>query len=567
MLNFLNSNNKTIVGVTLTPGLGLEGVIYKRGENALQNYARRKVDYDFQTREIRDWSQFRSALSEIFEELGVSNPLVYIVLPNVYFDFESFSTSIENDVIYSGLQSKLEDNYLFKKDSPVIGMMPVVSDDPSMTRYAFTAYKSSVVTELKETAEELKFKLIGIESNYSATLRGLHAAGLLEDVLLEQGAWTAMLINNNSFVLFNVEEGKNLVEIAEIPLAIKSFTAEEAYQAIISNSVEYLQKFNPQTLFILSQTEEINAGVLKQLLQFDKEVVTVNSNIKYGESPIMEVLDTKDHGAVNSISLAAIGASLPKTKLDISLNLLAGDKSTFDGIYGTVNFMGKPLDVTSSLIMKVSLIFALIVGVPLCALAYILDLQAKSLEDEIASAKRQSETIQQQIDALQPKEVKEEIDMTQIIDDVALKNVSAINFYDSISSDIPKNVWLTKYYNYSGDKIAVRGIAQSIVDIYEYYKNLRIVSPQSNIKLNELKVITEDMGAEDRKFLNNLNIDRDTDRLYSFEISNTAMKTVEKQSYSSRDENSSVNESDILNGSQLPPASLEQTSGQMTPTN
>ena len=128
MLNFLNSNNKTIVGVTLTPGLGLEGVIYKRGENALQNYARRKVDYDFQTREIRDWSQFRSALSEIFEELGVSNPLVYMVLPNVYFDFESFSTSIENDVIYSGLQSKLEDNYLFKKDSPVIGMMPVVSE-------------------------------------------------------------------------------------------------------------------------------------------------------------------------------------------------------------------------------------------------------------------------------------------------------------------------------------------------------------------------------------------------------------------------------------------------------
>ena len=34
---------------------------------------------------------------------------------------------------------------------------------------------------------------------------------------------------------------------------------------------------------------------------------------------------------------------------------------------------------------------------------------------------------------------------------------------------------LTKYYNKSGDKIAIRGIAQSIIDIYEYYKNLRIV--------------------------------------------------------------------------------------------
>ena len=567
MLNFLNSNNKTIVGVSLTPGLGLEGAIYKRGSNALQNYARRKVDYDFQTREIRDWAQFRAALSEIFEELGVSNPLVYMVLPNVYFDFESFSTSIENDIIYSGLQSKLEDNYLFKKDSPVIGMMPVVSDDPSMTRYAFTAYKSSIVTELKETAEELKFKLIGIESNYSATLRGLHAAGLLDDVLLEQNAWTTMLINNNSFILFNIEEGKNLVEIAEIPLAIKSFTTEEAYQAIISNSVEYLQKFNPQTLYIVSQTEEINAKVLKNLMQFDKEVVTVNSNLKYGEEPIIEVLETKDHAAINSITLAVLGASVPKTKLDISLNLLAGDKDASDGIHGTINFMGKPLDITNSLIAQVCLIIMLIAGGSLGGIGYLMQMQSQAIEDEIASAKRQSDTIQQQIDALKPKEVKEEIDMTQIIDDVAQKNVSAINFYDSISSDIPKNVWLTKYYNNSGDKIAVRGIAQSIVDIYEYYKNLRIVSPQSNIKLNELKVITEDMGAEDRKFLNNLNIDRDTDRLYSFEISNTAMKTVATKSSSSSRGNDGPNESDILNGSQLPPASLEETSGQMTPTN
>ena len=302
-------------------------------------------------------------------------------------------------------------------------------------------------------------------------------------------------------------------------------------------------------------------------MQFDKEVVTVNSNLKYGEEPIIEVLETKDHAAINSITLAVLGASVPKTKLEISLNLLAGDKNASDGIHGTINFMGKPLDITNSLIAQVCLIIMFIAGGSLGGIGYLMQMQSQAIEEEIASAKRQSDTIQQQIDALKPKEVKEEIDMTQIIDDVAQKNVSAINFYDSISSDIPKNVWLTKYYNNSGDKIAVRGIAQSIVDIYEYYKNLRIVSPQSNIKLNELKVITEDMGAEDRKFLNNLNIDRDTDRLYSFEISNTAMKTVATKSSGSSRGNDSLNESDILNGSQLPPASLEETSGQMTPTN
>ena len=65
--------------------------------------------------------------------------------------------------------------------------------------------------------------------------------------------------------------------------------------------------------------------------------------------------------------------------------------------------------------------------------------------------------------------------MNMVIDEVAASNVNAINFYDSIATDIPKNVWLTRYYNQDGSKIAVRGIAASIVDIYEYYKNLRIV--------------------------------------------------------------------------------------------
>ena len=120
--------------------------------------------------------------------------------------------------------------------------------------------------------------------------------------------------------------------------------------------------------------------------------------------------------------------------------------------------------------------------------------------------------------------------MIAVIDEIASLNVSAINFYDSISNDIPKNVWLTKYYNKDGDKIAVRGIAQNIVDIYEYYKNLKIISPNSNIKLNDLKVITEGNNEEAKKYLSDLIINQDKDRLYSFEISNTQIEYKKKKS-------------------------------------
>ena len=151
--------------------------------------------------------------------------------------------------------------------------------------------------------------------------------------------------------------------------------------------------------------------------------------------------------------------------------------------------------------------------------------------------------------------------MTTIIDEIAGMNVSSINFYDSISSDIPKNIWLTKYYNKEGDKIAVRGIAQSIIDIYEYYKNLRIVSPQSDIKLTELKVVTDNLQSEDSKYLAGLSIDRDTDRLYSFEISNTQMQ-VKKIDNNPNNDKKENDESVIIPKGGL----IEQTSQQMRPT-
>ena len=167
-------------------------------------------------------------------------------------------------------------------------------------------------------------------------------------------------------------------------------------------------------------------------------------------------------------------------------------------------------------------------------------------------------------------EVKEEeIYMTEVIDEVAEDNVAAINFYDSIATDIPKNVWLTKYYNKEGRLLAVRGIAESIVDIYEYYKNLRIVSPQSDIKLTELKVVTGPNGNDSEedigRFVKSLAIDKDVDRLYSFVISNTEFVVDTSRISGSNAGAETAEELDILAKPAAPTANIEQPSKQMRP--
>jgi Tfp pilus assembly protein PilN len=97
-------------------------------------------------------------------------------------------------------------------------------------------------------------------------------------------------------------------------------------------------------------------------------------------------------------------------------------------------------------------------------------------------------------------------------------NRKAVSFYDSLASDIPGNIWLTYYFNKEGDKVAIEGLSTTINDIYRYFNSLKVISPESSIKLTKLKVITDLLTGS-------FNEEVETDvRLYDFEISNTTSR-------------------------------------------
>ena len=561
MLNFLSSGSqKQVVGVTLTPGIGLEAVILDKSKTTIVSYGRKKVEYNFSTREIQDYVQFKTAIVELMDEMKIPPKTpAYIVLRNVYFDFLEIPPMISNPEIKTAVLSKAEEFYIFKRDEPVSGWCEVINPEGgSQKKIAYTSFQKSAVDEIKEIISDIGLQIMSIESAYSATLRGLHLTGFLNDIIIEEAPWTAMVINTNSYTLFQLE-GKNLLDYTEVPLAIKSFSMEESYQAIISSSSQLLSNFSSTNLFIISQTDDICAEVLKRQMQFDREIIAIDSN-KYSKKPLMEVLSATDFNATNSITLAAIGAvDTKESGLNIVLNVLQDDPSVSMGSYFTTTILGSPVEVTSELVDRFTILVVALCAVvfgALIGLCYFADTQT---QNGISDLNSQIQTVDAQINAESQGEKKQEVDMNMVIDEVAASNVNAINFYDSIATDIPKNVWLTRYYNQDGSKIAVRGIAASIVDIYEYYKNLRIVSPQSDIKLTELKVVTEDMDSQDSKFISDLALDKDSDRLYSFEISNTQI-----QMDSDPKAKEEKNENDIIIRSENT-EQLEQPSSQMKP--
>ena len=569
MLNF-SSNKTNIVGFALTPGLGLEAAVVDKASGTVVKYGRKKVDYNFSQRNIQNYAQFKTALAELIDELEIPpKSYSYFVLPNVFFDFIEVASDTTDSGIEIALTSVAEEFYIFKKEEPVISWCDVASMAASQRKLAYSAFQKSDIDEIKEIFASVNLQLAGIETAYSTTLRGLNLTGLIRDTILTSSSWSALLINTNSFTLFQME-GKNLLECNEIPLAIKSFSTEEAYQAIVSSVSQLLSSKMVSQLYIISQTDDISAEALKKMMSFDREIIALDSN-KFAKKPLLEVSSALDFNEANSMTLAVLGAAETKSDFDLSLNILNSDPNAALGVYFTANVLGKPTEITQSFVQSVSLTLVVILAVIFGVLAGGAMTWGNSQNSQISSLSSEIQMLDTQIQQAEVVEVKEEeIDMTDIIDEIATENVTAISFYDSISTDIPKNVWLTKYYNKNGNKLAVRGLAESIVDIYEYYKNLRIVSPQSDIRLNELKVVanldgednTEDVG----RFIKNLAIDKDVDRLYSFVISNTEFMPQAKKKDGEKEE-PEVDETDILARPTSAPIdeTIEQTSNQMTP--
>ena len=568
------STQKQVLGISLTPGIGLEAVLYDRNRNTVLKYGRRQVDYNFSTREIQNYAQFKTALRDLASELNIApKALAYLVLPNVHFDFVEVPASVVDSQIKEAILSTAQDFYLFKKEEPVSGWCEVPNiNNPSQKKLAYTSFQKTVVDNIKDYFNDVNLQLIGIESTHTATVRGLHSAGFLNDVLSRHESWIAMIVNVNSFTLlfFNAD---NLESCIDIPIAIKSFSTEEAYSAIASNASERLFGFSASKLFIVSQTDEISADILKNQISYDKEIVAINTN-KYSEKPVVEVSESADFKKANSLTLTAIGAANIKTELGLNINVLAEDSDRYMGVYMTAPIFGMLVDVTAELVQKFCYIIAGVCLAVFGIICLLLFLLSSSYETKANDTQSEVSNIENLINAEkqsgeQQEEKTEEVDMTQVIDEIAQTNVKAIKFYDSIASDMPKNIWLTKYYNLQGDRVVIQGVAENISDIYEYFKNLKIMSPESDIKLTELKVITGD----NTELLRGLRINENKDRLYSFEISNTSIQysNSSNQQENGGGENNSgyTNEGDIIVKPAPAPANsqnpVEETSEQLKP--
>lgn len=548
MFNFAGTTHKQIVGISVTPNIGVEVLITDRKSNQVIKYGRRFIEYNFSTREIQDYGAFKSAVIDLFNELDI-NPKsnVFLTLPNVHFDFMNLPLIIGEEAIGNAILAKAEESYIFKRVEPVSAWLDINTNANTDTRHiVYTSFQKTVVDEIKDVFADIGSNLVGIESSYSAILRGVYFSNICSKEIAENYSWNVLLINTNSYAIFSLV-GTRLVDYQEVPLAIKSFSYEEAYQAITTSVSQILPDYPAKKLLIVSQADDICAEVLKTQIIFDEQIETIDCN-KYAKRPFVDVAPEITSKEASSITLSALGAANSQMSDFLVLNIFGKGAANQQTLYATFTFLDKEILVTPDFIRGLSVALAIIiflVGALIYGLLYFL---YSVKEGELQKTKNAISKAEQDISSLQSQGGV--VDINSIVNKIMNDNKKAISFYDSLASDIPNNVWLTYYYNKDGEKVAVEGISTTINDIYGYYKSLKVISPQSSIKLNRLQVVTGPL--DDMELAVN-----DNQKIFDFEIANvTSPKSLKGNSADNNQQTGSTQQNSGNTGTNVTPPVL-----------
>lgn len=525
---FASAGPKPTVGIAITPNVGLEMIVIDTKTRTAERYGRRNVEYNSSKREVEDYSALKGSLTELFDELDIpKKSRCYFVLPNVHFGFMDLPGGLGDEEVRGILLAKAEESYIFKKTDAMIAYTEASQAPGRENQYlVYTAIQSDVVTQLRDICTDLGYELAGVEGSYTAIFRGVDYSGLVFDQISGGENWNLLLVNNNSYAIFAMK-GNNIFDYTEVPIAVKSIGYEETYREIAESIAEHLPNYPAKKLMILSQSDDISAGVLKTQITFEEDIEILDCN-KFSKQSIVLFAPTVDGEEALHISPSAIGAATfgGTSQIVCELNILSlGGKGAGKGASSAaasdsyIRFEltpGKELVITPEYVQIFLGVVGGILAIVFTATYFWFENWNKDLMNEIMELEAKKASIIREIDEINAED--RGVDINSLITNIISNNKKFISYYDSLSIDIPRNIWLTYFYAQEGGNVAVEGMALGINDVYDYYRGIKNSISDSTVKLNKLQALTDlTDNSYDPNAKNEL-------KLYSFEISNTQSK-------------------------------------------
>ena len=466
----LGFKKKTHVGVSLSANNFIELVCVDDKSKSVVKYASGNIKYNNAIREIIDYDEFTEVLEGLFEEAGLepSECAVTLNIPNVHFGITTMDNESEEPFIVENLQSEIEDLYIFKRNEPEIRHCNFDSKKGrGQKNVLFSAVQLQVIGKLIEIFDSLQCELVRIDTSYSSLLKAIQFCDRFNRYVQKEEKTAILLITANSCSTFYLE-GNIVNDLFEEPLAVKSFSSEEVYSTISKIASNTISKNNPQSLLIISETDEVNSELLASRLEFSGEIDCINKNLNTNDQfiEISGIGSDIDANMISYMTIEAVGAAASNfDDYPLDLNFLPDDR-----IGKNIVEVG-PYEIELKNLAIACVLAGIIVGL-LIGLGgkLIFGSLTNSLSEDASSSKRKVKVFKERISKSEKSKDKSIFPvLKQIIDN----NTSIVNTYNALSTSIPDEVYIKKFVTTSEGGIGIIGEAETSEQVSAFLKGLK----------------------------------------------------------------------------------------------
>lgn len=475
----------SIVGVSVTPEVGLEVAQIDFATQTVLKYGIRQLEYDASRREIADLDLFKEALQDLFFELQIPKGTeVVLNIPTVAFKTNDYPAALDEAQISNAIEEELADHYIFKTVEPAVSAVRLPNASMQFYKIAYTAAQKQMLIEIALGIKDMGYKLVGIDTSVNSVLNALMYKQRV-DVSID--SWVLLIVDSYCCTIITMN-GKNYVDTYEERISIGQVLDDaENYSAVVGAVTPILKNLPSKYLCVVSKTNIISAEVLASKLSYTAPIIHQEANC-FSKEAFLELGPEVDEKFANIVSLDIIGAAIYKDfeqYSDAHFNLF--NKSLGD-IYTSeqppeIMLAGRTIVFTPQLLIFAFVVVAIVIILPTVgALLYYANL-ISTQQNKMAELNQKVQEINQFL------KDNENIssDLFDEGDEIRLglaHNKNIYSYYTIVGTEIPKKLWLTHLK--LSDKTTIEGQADNLESVYAFFRSIKDYNPNSDIKLQKL---------------------------------------------------------------------------------
>lgn len=475
----------SIVGVSVTPEVGLEVAQIDFATQTVLKYGIRQLEYDASRREIADLDLFKEALQDLFFELQIPKGTeVVLNIPTVAFKTNDYPAALDEAQISNAIEEELADHYIFKTVEPAVSAVRLPNASMQFYKIAYTAAQKQMLIEIALGIKDMGYKLVGIDTSVNSVLNALMYKQRV-DVSID--SWVLLIVDSYCCTIITMN-GKNYVDTYEERISIGQVLDDaENYSTVVGTVTPILKNLPSKYLCVVSKTNIISAEVLASKLSYTAPIIHQEANC-FSKEAFLELGPEVDEKFANIVSLDIIGAAIYKDfeqYSDAHFNLF--NKSLGD-IYTSeqppeIMLAGRTIVLTPQLLIFTFVVVAIVIILPTVgALLYYANL-ISTQQNKMAELNQKVQEINQ---FLKDNE-NVSSDLFDEGDEIRLglaHNKNIYSYYTIVGTEIPKKLWLTHLK--LSDKTTIEGQADNLESVYAFFRSIKDYNPNSDIKLQKL---------------------------------------------------------------------------------